>query len=464
VPACCVNRSPPPTLKPRGGGILAKLYERGSSDMNYTQSEVLQFVQENDVKFVRLAFCDIFGKQKNISIMADELPRAFESGISFDASAVQGFMNISKSDLLLFPDAKTLAVLPWRPTGGRVIRLFCSIKHPDGATFEGDIRNLLVKATKKASEMGYVCKIGAESEFYLFNMDENGEATKIPFDNAGYLDIAPLDKGENVRREICLSLEEMGIIPISSQHQEGPGQNEIDFKYSDALSTADNFITFKAAVKTIATKNGLYASFLPKPLYGKSGSGLHINISLFKNNDNIFKSDSVYAKDAESFIAGIINHIAEITAFLNPTVNSYERFGEFEAPKYITWSHQNHSQLIRIPTSTGKYARMELRSADSTCNPYMAFALLLYAGLNGIEKSIPLCKPIDENLYEADLQITQQIPTLPMNLSSALKLARESDFVKTILPKATLDKFIIAKTSEIAAEKEKIENEYFAYY
>lgn len=408
--------------------------------MNTTINEVLQFVEENDIKFVRLAFCDIFGTEKNISIMADELPRAFKYGISFDASAVKGFMNVNESDLFLFPDASTISVLPWSPSGGRTLRMYCNICYPHGTAFEGDSRKILKMATEKAKEMGYIVKIGAETEFYLFKLDDQGEPTDQPHDNAGYMDIAPKDKGEHVRREICLTLEEFEIKPVSSHHEQGPGQNEIDFKYADALETADNLITFKSVVETVAGRNGLHASFMPKPLKNFSGSGFHINMSLFKDNENIFISESRYKKEAESFIAGILERIEEITAFLNPSHNSYERFGAFEAPKYISWSHQNRSQLIRIPAQTGEYSRMELRSPDSTCNPYIAFALLIYSGLQGIEYKIDLQEAVDENLFE-QCEARDILKTLPHNLYEAVELMKKSDFVKQILPKNTIDKF-----------------------
>lgn len=416
--------------------------------MDYSSSEILRFVDENDVKFIRLAFCDIFGTQKNISIMPGELPRAFSEGISFDASAVKGFMNVDSSDLLLFPDPTTLSVLPWRPTQGRVVRLFCDIKYPNGDPFEGDGRTLLKNAVKHLGEMGLSCKIGTECEFYLFELDENGSPTKKPQDNAGYLDIAPLDKGENVRRQICLTLEEMGIQPESSHHEQGPGQNEIDFQYSDALTAADNLVTFKAVVKTAASANGLHASFLPKPFANKSGNGLHINLSLYQNGINIFENGDRHSKVCESFIAGIMSKTAEITAFLNPIVNSYSRFGHCEAPKYITWSHQNRSQLIRIPAASGEYRRMELRSPDPCLNPYLAFTLLIEAGIEGIEKNMQLSRPCNLNLFEAPLDAVKSYEMLPKNLHDAVLASKNSEFVERILPPKIITKFLDAKQNE----------------
>ena len=286
--------------------------------MKYSKQEVIQFVQEEDIKFIRLVFCDVFGKQKNITIMPEELPRAFKYGIAIDASGIAGFGDEYHSDLLLYPDADTLMMLPWRPEHGRIVRMFCSIFYPDGSTFKCDTRSLLKKAIHEAESAGLHFAFGAEQEFYLFKLDDNGNPTKEPYDNASYMDIAPEDKGENIRREICLTLEQMGIQPESSHHEVGPGQNEIDFRYSDALTAADDAMTFQSIVKTIAHRNGLFADFSPKPIAGKPGSGFHINISV-KSDDN---SDNM-----SHMIAGILDKIEDITAFLNPTEESYSRFG-----------------------------------------------------------------------------------------------------------------------------------------
>lgn len=437
--------------------------------MNHTMTEVLEFINENDVKFIRLAFCDIFGNQKNISIMPEELPRAFDYGISFDASAISGFMNVEESDLFLVPDPVTLSVLPWRPSHGRVVRFFCDIKHPDGRPFEGDGRNILRKSILNAEAMGYSCKIGSECEFYLFQMDDKGLPTYVPHDFGGYCDIAPLDKGENVRREICLTLEEMGIKPESSHHEQGPGQNEVDFKYSDALSAADNLVTFRSVVKTIAARNGLHASFMPKPLADKSGSGLHINISLYKNGLNVFNNrEKQHGTIPEEFIAGVMAKIPEMTAFLNPLTNSYARFGRFEAPKYITWSHQNRSQLIRIPAAQGEFCRMELRSPDPSCNPYLAFALVIEAGLEGIRNKLPGISAFDANIYETDNDKLNSLTPIPEHLGRAIELAQNSKFVQNVLPSKTFLKFLSIKQSEWnlytqAQTKEQFEKDMYFY-
>lgn len=405
--------------------------------MKYSAQEVMQFVDEEDVKFIRLAFCDIYGKQKNISIMPGELPRAFEYGIAIDASAIEGFGDETHSDLLLHPDPSTLAVLPWRPEHGRVIRMYCDIKRPDGSIFECDTRSILQKAIREATEAGVDFSFGPEQEFYLFQLDENGAQTKTPYDRAGYMDIAPDDKGENVRREICLTLEQMGIFPESSHHEEGPGQNEIDFRYSDALSAADNAMTFQTVVRTIAYRNGLWADFSPKPLNDKPGSGFHINIS-------VEHTEKAQNKDADLLphvIAGTLEKAAEMTLFLNPSKESYARFGSNKAPKYISWSSENRSQLVRIPASFGKTQRAELRSPDPSANPYLAFALLIYAGLYGIQNQLLPPDPVDINLYTASPDVLKNLETLPDTQAEAIDVMLNSTFIREKLPLAIIEHY-----------------------
>jgi len=398
--------------------------------MNYSKQEVMQYVQEEDVKFIRLAFCDVFGKQKNISIMPEELPRAFEYGIAIDASAIEGFGDETHSDLLLHPDADTLMPLPWRPEHGRVVRMFCTISYPDGRTFECDSRSILKQAVQDAEKAGFQFFFGAEQEFYLFNLDDNGNPTKEPYDNAGYMDIAPEDKGENIRREVCLTLEQMGIRPESSHHEEGPGQNEIDFRYSSPLAAADNAMTFQTVVKTVARRNGLYADFSPKPLEDKPGNGFHINMSV-KSSDNV--------DNMNFMIAGILAKVAEMTIFLNPLESSYQRFGNNKAPRYISWSSENRSQLVRVPAAVGEYKRAELRSPDPAANTYLAFALMIYASLYGIQNKLELQDPADINLYKADADTLAKFEQLPENLKSACALANNSDFIKKHIPGAILE-------------------------
>lgn len=398
--------------------------------MKYSKEEVMQYVQEEDVKFIRLAFCDVFGKQKNISIMPEELPRAFEYGIAIDASAITGFGDENHSDLFLHPDADTLMPLPWRPEHGRVVRMFCNITHPDGKIFECDTRSILKKAIQDAQEAGLQFFFGAEQEFYLFTLNDNGTPTKEPYDNAGYMDIAPEDRGENIRREVCLTLEQMGIQPESSHHEEGPGQNEIDFRYSEPLVAADNAMTFQTVVKTIARRNGLFADFSPKPLKDKPGNGFHINISV-KSSDHEDYMNAI--------IAGILNKVSDMTVFLNPTENSYQRFGRNKAPKYISWSSENRSQLVRVPAAAGRYQRAELRSPDPTANTYLAFALLIYAILDAIENKPELPAPADINLYKADADTLAKFEQLPGDFKSACAVAANSRFIKEHIPETILN-------------------------
>ncbi len=406
--------------------------------MNPSQQELLQFVKENDVKFIRLAFCDLMGTQKNIAIMAEELPRAFEYGISFDASAITGYGTVECSDLFLVPDCSTVAILPWRPESGRVVRMFCQVRRPNGEIFEGDPRSILQQAVQRAASMQYLCRIGTECEFYLLKTD-GGRPLLDPIDYGSYADVAPLDEGENIRREICLTLEALGMRPESSHHERGAGQNEIDFRYSDALTAADSFLTFKWVVKLVAARHGYFASFLPKPFFEDSGNGMHINLSLAKGGKNLFQTGKEHNLSAESFIQGILDQAAAITAFLNPINNSYCRLGCFEAPRFVTWSHQNRSQLVRIPASSGEYSRMELRSADPICNPYLAFALLIHAGLDGVEQKKQLCKPCNRNLYQ--VSIDEGLPLLPRDLREAIDVARSSEFVQKVLPESVRTQF-----------------------
>lgn len=405
--------------------------------MIYSKQEVLQFIREEDVKFIRLAFCDIFGVQKNISVMPDEMERAFEFGIAVDASAIDGFGDENHSDLFLHPDPSTLVVLPWRPEHGRVVRMFCDITYYDGRPFEGDTRKILKDAVKAAEDAGYRFRFGAKMEFYLFKLDENGNPTKEPFDNAGYMDIAPADKGENIRREICLTLEQMGILPESSHHEKGPGQNEIDFRYSSPLEAADNAMNFRSAVQAIVNRNGVAADFSPKPLSSAPGNGFHINFSVKSSSDKDVMPQT---------IAGVLAHVKDMTLFLNPDRNSYDRLGNDKAPSYLTWSNENRSQLIRIPAAEGEYKRAELRSPDSLANPYVAYALIIRAGLDGINNNRKLLRPVNLNLYTADAETLKKFKRLPMSLEEAAQTAASSSFIKKHLPSLVISAY--CKNSE----------------
>lgn len=387
--------------------------------MNNSVKDVMDYVVEEDVKFIRLAFCDLTGKLKNAAIQPEELMRAFSDGIEFDGSAIDGFMPEKKSDLFLFPDPTTLTLLPWRPTHGKVIRLFCDVKYPDRTPHELDSRQILKNAIAYAKSKGISCNFGTEFEFYLFKLDENGVRTDVPCDNGGYMDVAPLDKGENVRREICLSIEEMGLSPERSHHEEGPGQNEIDFKYADALTSADQSVIFKNATETIAYKNGLWASFEPKPIANKSGSGTHINVSV-KSADghDIF----------EAFMSGVLLNSRAMTAIFNPTDNSYLRLGEMKAPSEIFVGNEDRTAFIRVPATSGT-PRFELRSPDGAANIYLAYALIIYAGVDGVLANMKLP--------------SEAIGAIPKSLSEAKKALKESEFINKHLNRRLIDRIII---------------------
>ncbi len=397
--------------------------------MKYSKDEVLQYVLEDDVKFIRLSFCDVFGRQKNIAIMPSELARAFEYGIAFDASAITGFGDETHSNLHLQPEPETIMLLPRRPEHGKVVRMFTRITYPDGTPFECDTRGLLKQAIADAKKEGYSFDFGAEQEFYLFLTDENGKSTGVPYDNAGYMDLAPDDRGENIRREICLMLEQMGILPESSHHEEGPGQNEIDFRHSDPLSAADNTMTFQTIVKTVAHHNGVFVDFSPKPLKNQPGNGFHINVSVTPRNN---------IEDMRHMIAGVLNRICEMTVFLNPTENSYARFGENKAPAYVSWSRENRSQLVRVPASPESNLRAELRSPDPSANPYIAFALVIYAAIEGLKNKTELMPAADINLFHADKEILKKFKKIPQTLNDACSIAKDSEFIKMHIPEKVL--------------------------
>ena len=398
--------------------------------MNSLEREVLRFVKDNDIKFIRLAFSDIFGRQKNLAIMSDELEKAFEHGVLFDAFSIEGFANEKSADLLLFPNPATVQILPWRPSEGRVARFFCDIRYPDGTRFEADSRHILTKTIERAKKLGYMAKVGAECEFYIFKEDDNGNPIPETHDNGGYFDISPLDMGENIRREICLNLEEMGITPRNSHHERGPGQHRVKFRYGDPLTAADDYITFKWLVRTIASRHGCYATFMPKPLDEINGSALQMGLLLFRDGENLLCHNGARTKEMNSFIAGILNRICEITAVLNPTPNSYRRFGEFNAPKDLTWSEIHPKALIRITDFMKEDSRIKVRSVDPTANPYLAAVLLLSAGLDGIENG----ETLDEEMHIKSLkEEAVNSKSLPSSLDEALALFDESEFVKKTL-------------------------------
>ena len=421
--------------------------------MKHTAQDILNYVEDNDVKFVRLAFCDIFGNQKNISVFAGDLPYAFEQGVCFDGSSIAGFMNTEESDLVLWPDPNTMTILPWRPTEGRVMRMYCDITLPNGRPFAGNSRGYLQSVVKRAKAMGLRCDVGCECEFYLFQTDEHGNPTRIPMDHGGYFDIAPLDKAENIRREICFAMEDMGLRPQHSHHESGFGQNEVDFMYSTALKSADNLNTFKSTVKAIADRNGLFASFMPKPMQDQAGSGMHVNVSIHRDGKNLFQGDIAPDSEAGHFIAGILAHARELTCFCNPIPNSYTRFGSCEAPKYVSWSRQNRSQLVRIPQVRGDNCRMELRSPDPACNPYLSIGLILAAGLDGIENRMELRPPVNKNLFIPSEAVGLGLETLPTSLEEAVEVAKNSEFLHKFLPEELAKRYYAESLKRCAALK-----------
>ena len=389
--------------------------------MNETLDEIMEYIEREDAKFIRLAFRDAFGVQKNISVMPSEIKKAIEDGIPINPRDIAGFEGCKGAGLYLKPDPSSLAVLPWRPDSGRVVRMFCDVCTADGSSFEGDTRNILRNAVKKAKEAGVQFRFSSEAEFYLFKKDDNGEVTNIPYDEAGYMDIAPKDRGENIRREICLTIEKMGLIPERSHHERGPGQNEIDFHYGKPLKAADQMTTFKMVVNTVADRNGLCADFSPVPLADKPGNGYHINI---------FAEDSNGEDVCKYAAAGILDKISDMTIFLNPTDGSYTRFGNTTAPDRINWSGEGEAGLLYISDIKGM-TRAELRSPDALSNPYLAYALLIYAGLYGIGNKLTLPKEMDPDGI-----------LLPRSRKEASEIAMASDFIKELLPKEIIESYV----------------------
>lgn len=408
--------------------------------MGYSVSDVMEFVEENDVKFVKLAFTDIYGNQKNINIVSSELRRAFKEGIKINATNIDGFGEHINTDLLLRPDPDTMNILPWRPSQGSVLRFYCDILKIDGTPYEMDCRYLLKKTLEKCKEHGITFKAGVRSEFYLFKLDEDGEPTNIPIDKGTYLDVSPYDKGENVRRDIVLTLGEMGIEAEKSFHQKGPGQNEIDFKESDSLSTADNYTTFKNVVRVVSARNGMHASFLPKPIPEKSGNSLQLVFSVYRDGNNLYEAE----KDKmEQFVAGILNRMPELTAILNTHETSYLRFGKHEAPEFIAWSTKNLGQLIKMPTEDETKRRCILRSPDSFINPYLAMAAVAEAGILGMINNEALVEPLDaEHISHSELE--KNCKHLPKNLSEAINETSKSEFLKEAFGEVFIDRYLRA--------------------
>ena len=420
----------------------------------YTKEDILRMVKEDDVEFIRLQFTDIFGDLKNVAITASQIEKALDNKIMFDGSSIEGFARIEESDMYLYPDYDTYETFPWRPQQGKVARLICDVYTPDNKPFAGDPRYVLKRALKEAADMGYEMNVGPECEFFLFQTDENGLPTTNSYERAGYFDLGPLDFGENARRDMVLTLEQMGFEIEASHHECAPAQHEIDFKYGKALPTADNIETFKLVVKTIAKRHGLCATFMPKPKFGVCGSGMHMNMSLTKDGKNVFadESDSLgLSETAYYFIAGIMEHMKEMTAITNPLVNSYKRLVPgYEAPIYIAWSAKNRSPLIRIPSARGAGTRVELRCPDPTANPYLAMAVCLRAGLDGIKRKLQVPPSVDTNIFELTHgeKKARHIHSLPANLREAVLAMQESDFMREALGDHVFDRYTTAKMNE----------------
>ncbi|MBO1580948.1 type I glutamate--ammonia ligase [Bacillus sp. XF8] len=421
----------------------------------YTREDIFRLAKEENVKYIRLQFTDLLGSIKNVEIPVSQLTKALDNKMMFDGSSIEGFVRIEESDMYLYPDLDTWVIFPWTAEKGKVARLICDIYNADGTPFEGDPRNNLKRMLKEMEALGFTeFNLGPEPEFFLFKVDEKGNPTLELNDNGGYFDLAPMDLGENCRRDIVLELEEMGFEIEASHHEVAPGQHEIDFKYANALRSCDDIQTFKLVVKTIARKHGLHATFMPKPLFGVNGSGMHCNLSLFKNGENVFydqNGDLQLSDDARHFIAGILKHAPAFTAVANPTVNSYKRLVPgYEAPCYVAWSAQNRSPLVRIPASRGISTRVEVRSVDPAANPYLVMATLLAAGLDGIKNKLTPPAAVDRNIYVMTKEEREEagIVDLPATLAQALVTLQSDEVVCGALGEHLLEHFIEAKEIE----------------
>lgn len=421
----------------------------------YTKEDINSLVKEQEVNFIRLQFTDILGTIKNVEIPVSQLDKALDNKMMFDGSSIEGFVRIEESDMYLVPDLNTWVVFPWITGKGKVARLICDVNKADGSPFAGDPRSNLKRVLKEMEELGFTdFNLGPEPEFFLFKLDERGEPTLELNDHGGYFDLAPMDLGENCRRDIVLELEEMGFEIEASHHEVAPGQHEIDFKYADAITACDNIQTFKLVVKTIARKHGLHATFMPKPLFGVNGSGMHMNVSLFKGKENAFydkSGDLELSETAYQFMAGILKHVQGFTAITNPTVNSYKRLVPgYEAPCYVAWSAQNRSPLIRIPSSRGVSTRVEVRSVDPAANPYLAMAVILKAGLDGIKNKISPPKAVDRNIYVMNKKerIANGVEDLPATLYAALEELGKNETIQDALGEHIYANFVDSKEIE----------------
>jgi len=440
----------------------------------YTREDIVRLINDEDIKFIRMQFTDIFGQLKNVAITVSQLEKALDNQIALDGSSIEGFVRIEESDQYLYPDLDSFNILPWRPQYGKVARFICDVHNPDGTPFIGDPRYVLKRVVKEAADMGYTFNVGPECEFFLFQTDDAGNPTTKTDDEAGYFDLGPLDRSEDTRREICLMLEEMGFEIEASHHEVAAGQHEIDFKYAEALQAADNIMTFKLAVKTLAQKNGQHATFMPKPIYGIAGSGMHTNMSLFRDGKNAFYDENGHkglSQEAYSFIAGLLKHARGMCAITNPLVNSYKRLVPgFEAPCYLSWSASNRSTLIRVPASRGQSTRIELRNPDPSCNPYLALAVCLAAGLDGIKNGLEPPAEVLENIYMMDgpTRAKHGIASLPGSLEEAIEELKKDELIKATLGKHVFHQYVLGKQAEWDDYKRRVSNweleKYFVIY
>ena len=436
----------------------------------YTREDIIRMVKEEDIEFIRLQFTDIFGQLKNVAVTGSQIEKVLSNQVAIDGSSIEGFTRIHESDQYLYPDLDTYTVLRWKPNEGKVARIICDVYNPDGTPFVGDPRGALKRALKRASDMGYSFNVGPECEFFMFETDEKGRPTTRTNDEAGYFDLGIMDHGGIIRREISLALQDMGFEIEASHHEGAPGQHEIDFKYADALKAADNILTFKFVVKSIAQRNGLHATFMPKPVFGIAGSGMHTNMSLFKDGKNVFyneNGDRKLSKEAYSFIAGILDHVKAITAVANPLINSYKRLVPgYEAPCYLAWSASNRSALVRIPSARGKSTRVELRSPDPSCNPYLTLAMCLNAGLDGIERGLIPPEEITENIYDMDAKTRRShgIEDLPGTLEEALEYLKADKLMMDTLGEHISSQYIAGKEAECREYRTRVSNWEIAKY
>ena len=430
--------------------------------MGYTKKDIIELVNEEDVGFIYLQFTDIFGVMKNVAITSEQLSKALNNELMFDGSSIDGFVRIEESDMYLKPDLNTFCIYPWQENFGKSARIICDIYNSDDTPFEGSPRYILKKVCDEAKKSGYTMYVGPECEFYMFHTDDNGNPTLETQDNAGYFDLAPVDLGENARRDMVVTLNKMGFEVEASHHEVAPGQHEIDFKYDEALYAADKIMTFKYVVRTIAKNHGLHATFMPKPIFGIPGSGMHVNQSLFKDGIDVFydeKDENELSRTAYNYLGGLLKHAKAFTAITNPTVNSYKRLvSGYEAPVYIAWSLKNRSPLVRVPSKRGSSTRLELRNPDPSCNPYLALAAVLAAGIDGIKNNLNPPEPVNKNIYAMTKEERDElnIGVLPETLDEAVKYLECDDVIKSTMGAHAYNTFIEAKKLEWDNYKNRI--------